>query len=292
MSSLSRIIFLKKDSRKIKSLFELLINENLMPENIYEHTARTLVRKNFEKALIFTGFPKGNTYETDGPIGAFVLANLLHDYLNIPTVNLVVPNSLRERIHNICKTIIPDVNLIAIEEIGTDHQETTLAVSIEVPGPNKLGIFHHMNGKDLNPSFLQIENPSSFLGKFWLGFDKQNSDSITIGIGDGGNELGLGKYAQQIQEIIPYGNVCSCPCNAGITSSIPSKITLLGNTSNWAAFALASAFKYTFTYETYRLWLSELNKVGIVDGVTGEIAPTVDGIDPLLEKKILPNFSK
>ncbi len=287
MSNLSRMIFLKQDPRKIRSLFELLISENLMTENIFELTASKINKGRFEKALIFTGFPKGETYETDGPIGSFVIANLLHDYLSIPKVTIAVPNTMKGRIFSLCKRILPNVNLRSIEEVGIDHQETTLAISIEFPGPNRLGVFHHMDGKVMDPTFILKRDPTVYLRSLWLGIEKQNPDSLTIGIGDGGNELGLGMYESQIRKIIPFGEKCSCPCKAGIASSISSNITLLGNTSNWASFALASTLGYHFSYETYNLWLSELNKVGIVDGVTGKIAPTVDGIDPLVDKAII-----
>ena len=82
------------------------------------------------------------------------------------------------------------------------------------PGPNRKGIFHHMNGNSLDSSFLMIKDPILFLRKFWIGIEEKNPDSLTIGIGDGGNELGLGKYEQQIQQIIPFGRNCSCSCKA------------------------------------------------------------------------------
>ena len=287
MSNLARSIFLKKDPRKIRHLFELLLSEKLLPENIFEQTASIIRRRKFEKAIIITGFPKGETYETDGLIGSFVLADLLRNNLKIKKVIITVPQNLLNKIKPLCREILPEISLRAIEEIGIDHLETTLAISIEFPGPNRKGIFHHMNGNSLDSSFLMIKDPILFLRKFWLGMGERNPDSLTVGIGDGGNELGLGEFEQQIQQIIPFGNLCSCSCKTGIASSISSSITLLGNTSNWAAFALASALGYQFSFKTYHQWLSKLNSVGIVDGVTGKITPTVDGIDPLIDKKVI-----
>ena len=287
MSDLSRRIFLKQDPRKIRTLFEHLLSKKLMTENIFERTASLISKKQFENALVVTGFPKGRSFETDGPIGSFVLADLLSNDLKIPKVAIIVPPTMKVQISPLCKKILPCVNLATIEDVGINLMETTLAISIEFPGPNKKGFFHHMNGKILDPSFLMVKNPNTFLMNFWYGIEKQNPDSLTIGIGDGGNELGLGNFEQQIQEIIPFGKKCSCLCKAGIASSISSSIALLGNTSNWAAFALASALDYDFSYSIYHLWLSELNKLGIVDGVTGKISPTVDGIDPLVDKAII-----
>lgn len=287
MSDLSRRIFQKQDPRKIRTLFEHLISEKLMTENIFERTASLIRKKKFENALVVTGFPKGRTFETDGPIGSFVLADLLSNDLKIPKVAIIVPPTMKVQISPLCKKILPCVNLGSIKDVRINNMETTLAISIEFPGPNKKGVFHHMNGKILDPSFLLIKNPNTFLMNFWYGIEKQNPDSLTIGIGDGGNELGLGNFEQQIQKIIPFGKKCSCLCKAGIASSISSSIVLLGNTSNWAAFALASALDYDFSYSIYHLWLLELNKLGIVDGVTGKISPTVDGIDPLVDKAII-----
>ncbi len=292
MSVLSRLIFLKKDPRKIRTLFELLLSEKLVSENIFEQTASIIRRTKFEKAIIITGFPKGETYETDGPIGSFVIADLLRNNLKIKKVIITVPQNLLDKIKPLCREILPGISLKAIEEIGVDHLETTLAISIEFPGPNRRGIFHHMSGNSLDSSFLMIKNPILYLTIFWLGIEKKNPNSLTIGIGDGGNELGLGKYEQQIQQIIPFGRNCSCSCKTGIASSISSSITLLGNTSNWAAFALASALGYHFSFGTYQQWLSKLNNVGIVDGVTGNVAPTVDGIDPLIDKEVIEKLFK
>ncbi|MCK5159541.1 MAG: DUF4392 domain-containing protein, partial [Candidatus Heimdallarchaeota archaeon] len=235
MPNLSRSIFLKRDPRKIRNLFELLLSEKLLSENIFEQTARIIRRRKFKKAIIITGFPKGETYETDGPIGSFVIADLLRTNLKIKNVIITVPQKLLDKIKLLCREILPEISLRAIEEIGVDHLETTLAISIEFPGPNRKGIFHHMNGNSLDSSFLMIKDPILFLRKFWLGMGERNPDSLTVGIGDGGNELGLGEFEQQIQQIIPFGNLCSCSCKTGIASSISSSITLLGNTSNWAA---------------------------------------------------------
>jgi hypothetical protein len=287
MSTLSRSIFLKQDTRKIRALFELLLSKKILSEDIFEQTARVIRGRLFDNALIITGFPKGETFETDGPIGAFVIADLLKSDLKISEVTIVVPQTFMDQMHPLCEKIVPRVKLRAIEEIRINHLETTLAVSIEFPGPNRKGIFHHMNGNQLDPLFLNIQAPFRFLKNLWIGIEEQNPDSLTIGIGDGGNELGLGRFEQQIQQVIPFGKGCSCSCKGGIASSISSSITLLGNTSNWAAFALASALDYRFSYETYQRWLSELNSVGIVDGVTGKVTPTVDGIDPLIDKEVI-----
>lgn len=55
----------------------------------------------------------------------------------------------------------------------------------------------------------------------------------TIGIGDGGNEIGMGKVRDQVTKHIPYGKEIACRVTADqlITAGV----------SNWGGYALATA---------------------------------------------------
>ena len=45
----------------------------------------------------------------------------------------------------------------------------------------------------------------------------QQSNVFTLGIGDGGNEIGFGRITDAVKEIQDYGAVCQCPCGAGLS---------------------------------------------------------------------------
>ncbi len=274
-------IILYDDSRKLKKLYnKLLLNGKIHPDS-YRNVARNL-HKNFEQVIIISGFPKGDTYENDGLIGAFVLGDMFKNLLEIPKVMISLPENLLKRIKNFVEIQFPKLNFDSSKQIikTTNFEYHTLGVSIECPGPNIMGIAHHMNGNAI--SFFDAQ-----ILKIWSAIKTNKSQSYTIGIGDGGNELGLGNFEHEIREIIPFGDICNCPCKHGIATNVKADDVLLATTSNWAAFLLSSLCDYNFNYKKEKEWLISLNKCGIIDGISGKLTPTVDNIPPDVEKQII-----
>jgi hypothetical protein len=99
----------------------------------------------------------------------------------------------------------------------------------------------------------------------------------TIGIGDGGNEAGMGNYKPALAEMIPDYAECLCTVKADV--AIPVDV------SNWGAYALAAAISMeagewlaqTESEET--AMLEALRAAGAVDGVTKKTSASVDGFD-------------
>ena len=105
----------------------------------------------------------------------------------------------------------------------------------------------------------------------------------TIGIGDGGNEIGMGKVPwEELALRLPGEQAARIPCR------IACDWTILAGVSNWGGYALAAAIclhrgevdllrGYDCDAEYQRL--CHLVEQGpAVDGVTGERSPTVDGL--------------
>jgi hypothetical protein len=96
-----------------------------------------------------------------------------------------------------------------------------LAISIERPGPASDGTYRTM--KELDMSHMIAPLDRIFLG-----------DIPTIAIGDGGNEVGMGRILQAVQNSsIPHAKKIACvmPCVALLVVSV----------SNWGGYALAAA---------------------------------------------------
>ena len=74
---------------------------------------------------------------------------------------------------------------------------------------------------------------SSHVGFYHLGRSR-----CPQGIGDGGNEVGMGCIKETIKEILPTGANCGCPCGAGTHSDIATDLLLVAMVSNWGAYAL------------------------------------------------------
>lgn len=62
-----------------------------------------------------------------------------------------------------------------------------------------------------------------------------SGEITTIGIGDGGNELGMGKVHDKIVESVPFGE--------SIASSISCDYLITCGVSNWGGFAIASGLQ-------------------------------------------------
>jgi hypothetical protein len=104
---------------------------------------------------------------------------------------------------------------------------------------------------------------------------------VTIGIGDGGNEIGMGKLPwDTIRKNIPNGGRVAC--------RVPADHLIVAGVSNWGAYALAAGVRrlraappdlslYDVAREEELLRL--MVEAGLlVDGVTGEPTATVDGL--------------
>ncbi len=120
----------------------------------------------------------------------------------------------------------------------------------------------------------------------------------TIGIGDGGNEIGMGRFAwETLVEAIG-------PESAGpIACRIATDHAILGGVSNWAAYALALALvRLRGVQNLARDWNAAgqrdliehvVARTPAVDGLTLRREPTVDGLpldmylQPLVEMRKL-----
>lgn len=105
----------------------------------------------------------------------------------------------------------------------------------------------------------------------------------TIGVGDGGNEIGMGSFLwESLHPLVPNGHGPRIVCR------IPTDWTIVAGTSNWGAYALAAAAAVlkgrpevleSWPESRHEQLLRHLVQHGpAVDGVTREREPTVDGL--------------
>jgi hypothetical protein len=107
-------------------------------------------------------------------------------------------------------------------------------------------------------------------------------DWVRIGVGDGGNEIGMGKLpAGLIAATVPNGDRIAC-----ITSC---DHLVVAGVSNWGAYGLMAAVavlhdawspmvaKFLTAERDLAITSAIVEKAGAVDGVTARNEPTVDG---------------
>jgi hypothetical protein len=147
-------------------------------------------------------------------------------------------------------------------------------VSIEKPAPNFNGTTHTGPGLDV----------TDVVGKVELYIDEAKRRGVlTIGIGDGGNEIGMGTIFDAVRENVPYADKCRCGCGQGMAAVTKTDILLPCVVSNWGAQAICAAMAMQ-ELNPELLHPAELEdelmraclNAGLVDGATGAGDWTVD----------------
>jgi D-glutamate cyclase len=99
----------------------------------------------------------------------------------------------------------------------------------------------------------------------------------TIGVGDGGNEIGMGAVAEAVHQYVPHGNI--------LCAKLATDVLLPAGVSNWGCYAIQAALAVMtgkpdliHTAAMERRLVEAAANAGLVDGNTGKCEPTVDGL--------------
>ena len=227
----------------------------------YYLRAAGLLRDIRGTVIIGTGFPVGDTFETDGPVGAIALFNALQTLGADPILACGPPLSGRlAEDYPVLVLGARDV-LTAREEARDNLQRLAPAavISIERPGLGPDGRYYNMIGEDISPRSAYFD---AYLDE---------ARCPTIAIGDGGNEIGMGNIAATIAGLDINGSVTRCD------------ELLVADVSNWGAYGIIALLALwsdrDLLGEISPLAVLEyLSGLGSVDGVTRENTLTEDGL--------------
>jgi hypothetical protein len=175
-------------------------------------------------------------------------------------------------------------HLVALERVGPSHALASLQAQLGPHGAvgetyldflhdapqEEQDRCHSMRGRDITDQ----TSPAHYL------FEQKGP--VTIGIGDGGNEIGMGKVGWDvIRRNIPRGGLVAC--------RVPTDHLIVCGISNWGAYGLAAGVRRLrglppggelFDPDVDRRILQAMVERGpLVDGVTGGQTATVDGIN-------------
>ncbi|MHA1712482.1 MAG: glutamate cyclase domain-containing protein, partial [Candidatus Ranarchaeia archaeon] len=154
-------------------------------------------------------------------------------------------------------------------------EDPDIIIAVETPGANDAHEYHNMGGNSISPYCADYDTVFR---------QAYRHEIYTVGIGDGGNELGLGALQNSIRDNVPYGKICRCPCKHGIAATTKAHVPLIAGTSNWAAYALALAiidynetlFVHSPAKESF--FQDTAKNLGLVDGMLGYPSLSVDGV--------------
>jgi D-glutamate cyclase len=228
---------------------------------------------------ILTGFyvPLGNpaAAETDGPIGAAMLAGALRR-IDVPCRVLT-----DEPCRSTCQASLEETDVpLDIVPLGGAVDAAvaqwcgfgvTHAISIERCGRSADGAPRNMRGEDISAFTTPLDG--LFLAPWWQ----------KIAIGDGGNEIGMGSLrASLIGSYVAHGEKIAC--------ATPAEHLIVAGVSNWGADALIGAlallrrdWRRTLTdcldaEREAAILRTTVNEGPAVDGVTRQRTLTVDSL--------------
>lgn len=266
----------------VRQLYEAALKAN-HGKSLCLTAAQKLVEKTDPRDYVFvlTGFPilPLNIAETDGPVGAAVLVKALQA---IGLEPILITDDL------CVKVVRAAASRTSVFEFPTDSSQAlsqaeqllqkynpSVLLAVERPGWNSRHEYHNMRGLNI----------SSIVGKtdylFMLG---QKQGALTVGVGDGGNELGCGLIQQAVHEYVPYGAKCQCPCKGGIAAATPADALIVSGVSNWGAYGLAACLsllkgsEYNHNSQRELQLLNRVVKAGAIDSISKERRPFVDGL--------------
>ncbi|MGN9805072.1 glutamate cyclase domain-containing protein [Micromonospora sp. L32] len=233
-------------------------------------------------AAVLTGFyiPAADppAAETDGPIGAVQLAAALRALGG--EVRLVTDAPCAPVVAAALGAAAPDVPLDVAPVQGYDdwagsalprYAALSHLVACERVGPCLDGCPRNMRGEDIGAHTAPLDRLYTA------------GSAYRIGIGDGGNELGMGRLpAELVGRVVDRGERIHCVvgCDA----------LLVGGTSNWAAAALVGALALLRPEVpalrdllrpdwSYGVLTEMVTRAGAVDGVRRRAEVSVDGLD-------------
>lgn len=239
-----------------------------LPED-YCIQAAQLILENPGNVLITTGFyiDAVRMPETDGPPGALAIGCALKT-LGF-NVNYITDHFSAALLKEFCIQgeevfEFPVTGMIESKNFTTKVFESyrpDLLVSVERCGMDQNGLYTNWKGRDISVFNAKID----YL--FMNG-------TPSIGVGDGGNEIGMGNLAQIIPTLdgLPLN-----PCVTKTTALIPAGV------SNWGAYGLVAALSKLTHRNLLPLIQSEIDlitqmaAVGACDGVLLTKSASVDG---------------
>ena len=225
---------------------------------VFDHPGHTLIVTGFY--VLMSGKP-----ETDGPPGAIAIGRALR------TLGRQVSYVTDDCTAPVLRQWAGDSDVIEFPITGVEESrqhaaallerlQPSLLISIERCGRNRNDEYLNMRARDITPQTARVD---------YL-FD---GNVPSVGIGDGGNEIGMGNLI----DVIPA--VESLPDEPAV-SRVDRLV--IASVSNWGGYGLAAALSQLAGENLLPSAADEARMVqdmvgaGAVDGTTGDAVPTVD----------------
>ena len=219
-----------------------------------------------ERVLLVTGFPvpPEGIPETDGPPGTLALYRALAEVGKSPEI--LTQESVKAAMMSIGKAF-------PLRFSDGDVSKYDAVVFVETPGRASDGNHYSMSG-------LRVEGETFD----WVAEEAGLYGIPTVGIGDGGNEIGMGKVRELVERYVPNGKK--------IATVVETDELVVSAVSNWGAYGLVAELSLKTEKNLLKGWEEEfvvrvLVKAGLIDGVSKKREVSVDGIPMRIHRSVL-----
>lgn len=299
-SLIDRVVSLDFGQRGMAGLYEPA--RALSPEPLCSAAARSLITLERGEHVVFLtgsivrGWVSPALAETDGPIGVAALARAVNYGFNAVPVVLTDPSLMpavtatletagltvvdeahaRAATQNERFTGVAVVQTCATERNGAQRDAAALldrlrpkaVISVERAGMTADGTFRNSVGQDTSAGRALLD---------YVIIEAMQRSVPTIGIGDLGNEIGMGAIRDAVAANIPNG--------ARVCAAQGTDIVYPCGVSNWGCYAIQAAMAIlsgridlAHTSAIERRLLEGAPRIGLLDGLHGKREPTADGL--------------
>ena len=254
-----------------------------LPKNYCKESADYIL--SWKKGVIFvtTGFYVAGHAETDGPPGALIICLILKKLGYEPII-------LTDKY---CQNFFEKYEIkVVYMEIKLQQNDKTDFINKTIKQYNPVGMISiERCGLNISNNYANMRNINitEFTAEIDSFFDNYYTKIPTVGIGDGGNEIGMGNLANIIKEKLNL-----IPCKIKVDKLIISSV------SNWGGYGLAAYLcrlsnnkKYFEDVENIvKEYIKYIISIGSVDGITHENKEKVDGFEIDVELNIIKDLYK
>ena len=235
----------------------------------YASQAARLILDNPGTAIVVTGFYilDAGYAETDGPPGAVAIGSALNQ-LGYKVIHVTdrYAAEIMDKTGGDYSSVVEfpitddDASVAFARKLIADLDPSVL-VAIERCGLTDEGKYRNMRGRDITDYNARIDHLF-------------HSDVPSVGIGDGGNEIGMGNLAEEVTRV---ESLVKIPCVTQTTR------LMLASVSNWGGYGLAAALSALSgrnllpSIEEEQQLLRDTVDLGAVDGMSAKQEYKVDG---------------
>lgn len=229
------------------------------------------------KLAVVSGFyvPAAGAPETDGPGGAAILARAFQREGRV--CEIWTDARCIEVIAECAKAAGCAENTARIAPASLKERAPDGIIFVERLGRAADGRYYNFKKQDISEWTAPLDALADEAAELGI---------HTIGIGDGGNEAGMGNFYAELCALLPDYAAC--------LSVVRAEFALTADVSNWGAYALAGALSFVWGVrrgiepgEETKM-LEAAARAGAADGISGRCETSVDGFcAAALEQKIV-----